>query len=200
MRGTGTVTDLAVASYLAKYSTKGTEAAGHTSARITPDTIDLYAHADGTHPERLIHACWRLGSADGPMYYARTRAPLGAHARLRRPLPHQSPPLLRHPHRPSPGPHQLPARPGHRTRPPAIRTVTTPLTPRPRSSLDPAVVRRNRLAHHRRRPPRQHRRRPGPQTPRSRTRRTRCWIFACIRRRGCVSTAALTLNRQRRIL
>ena len=61
MRGTGTVTDLAVASYLAKYSTKGTETTGHASARITPDTIDLYADPAGTHPERLIHACWSIG-------------------------------------------------------------------------------------------------------------------------------------------
>src|SRR5262249_22367181 len=62
MRGIRAVTDLAVASYLAKYSTKGTEPAGHASARITPDTIDLYAKADGTHPERLIHACWILAA------------------------------------------------------------------------------------------------------------------------------------------
>jgi Replication initiator protein, pSAM2 len=62
MRGTGTVTSLAVASYLAKYSVKGTEPAGHVSARITPATIGLYAKADGTHPERLIHACWTLGT------------------------------------------------------------------------------------------------------------------------------------------
>jgi hypothetical protein len=68
MRGTRTVTDYAVASYLAKYSTKGTETAGHASARITPDTIDLYANPDGTHPERLIHAAWKLGSAHGQMY------------------------------------------------------------------------------------------------------------------------------------
>jgi hypothetical protein len=61
MRGTGTITDLAVASYLAKYSTKGTETTGHASARLTPDTIDLYANLAGTHPERLIAACWRLG-------------------------------------------------------------------------------------------------------------------------------------------
>jgi hypothetical protein len=61
MRGTGTITDLAVASYLAKYSTKGTETTGHASARLTPDTIDLYANPAGTHPERLIAACWRLG-------------------------------------------------------------------------------------------------------------------------------------------
>ena len=62
MTGTGTVTDLAVASYLAKYSTKGTEPAGHASARITADTIDLYANPAGTHPERLIHACWSIGN------------------------------------------------------------------------------------------------------------------------------------------
>ena len=61
MRGTGTITDLAVASYLAKYSTKGTETTGHASARLTPDTINLYAKPQGTHPERLIAACWRLG-------------------------------------------------------------------------------------------------------------------------------------------
>ena len=61
MRGTGTITDLAVASYLAKYSTKGTETTGHASARLTPDTINLYANPQGTHPERLIAACWRLG-------------------------------------------------------------------------------------------------------------------------------------------
>ena len=65
MTGTGDVTDLAVASYLAKYSTKGTEPAGHASARITTDTIDLYANPDGTHPERLIDACWSIGQHPG---------------------------------------------------------------------------------------------------------------------------------------
>ena len=62
MRGTGTVTDLMVASYLAKYSTKGTEVTGHTSARLTPATVELHADATGTHAERLIHACWQLGA------------------------------------------------------------------------------------------------------------------------------------------
>ena len=62
VRGTGTVTDVMVASYLAKYSTKGTEVTGHTSARLTPATVELHADATGTHAERLIHACWRLGS------------------------------------------------------------------------------------------------------------------------------------------
>jgi len=65
LHGTGTVTDLAVASYLVKYSTKGTEPAGHASARITSRTIGLYADPDGTHPERLIHACWTLGAEPG---------------------------------------------------------------------------------------------------------------------------------------
>jgi len=62
VRGTGTVTDLMVASYLAKYSTKGTEVTGHASKRLTPGTVGLYADAAGTHAERLVHACWRLGT------------------------------------------------------------------------------------------------------------------------------------------
>jgi hypothetical protein len=65
LAGTGDVTDLAVASYLAKYSTKGTEITGHVSARITPDNLDLYANQDGTHPERLIAACWKVGADPG---------------------------------------------------------------------------------------------------------------------------------------
>jgi hypothetical protein len=65
MSGTGSVTDLAVASYLAKYSTKGTEPAGHASARITAETIDLYADPGGTHPERLVDACWSIGAHPG---------------------------------------------------------------------------------------------------------------------------------------
>ena len=65
LAGTGSITDLAVASYLAKYSTKGTEVTGHASARITPDNLDLYANPDGTHPERLIAACWKIGADPG---------------------------------------------------------------------------------------------------------------------------------------
>ena len=65
LTGTGDVTDLAVASYLAKYSTKGTEITGHASARITPDTLSLYASPDGTHPERLVAACWKIGASPG---------------------------------------------------------------------------------------------------------------------------------------
>jgi hypothetical protein len=65
--GAGTVTSLAVASYLAKYATKGTEASGHVSARITPGILDLYADPDGTHIQRLIDACWFVGHANGRM-------------------------------------------------------------------------------------------------------------------------------------
>ena len=61
MRGDNPVTDAMVAGYLAKYATKGTEITGHTSGRITDETIDLYASADGSHAERLIYTCWALG-------------------------------------------------------------------------------------------------------------------------------------------
>jgi hypothetical protein len=59
--GRGEVTDAQVASYLAKYATKSTEVTGHASARLTDDTVNLYADGDGTHTERLIEACWQLG-------------------------------------------------------------------------------------------------------------------------------------------
>ena len=54
LRGTGTVTDLVVASYLAKYSTKGTEITGRASARITPDTVDLYADPGRQQRKRVL--------------------------------------------------------------------------------------------------------------------------------------------------
>jgi hypothetical protein len=59
------ITDSMVAGYLAKYATKSTEAAGHTSRRLDAETIDIYADPDGTHPERLVDACWTLGAAGG---------------------------------------------------------------------------------------------------------------------------------------
>jgi hypothetical protein len=57
----GDVTDAQVAAYLAKYATKSTEITGHTSNRLTEDTIAVFADPDGTHPERLVEACWMLG-------------------------------------------------------------------------------------------------------------------------------------------
>jgi hypothetical protein len=59
--GHGDITDSMVAGYLAKYATKSTEATGHTSMRLTPDTIGDYADPDGNHLQRLLDACWRLG-------------------------------------------------------------------------------------------------------------------------------------------
>ncbi|MBQ1060719.1 replication initiator [Micromonospora sp. C41] len=59
--GSGEVTDGMVAGYLAKYATKSTEATGHTSTRLTADTIGDYADPDGDHTARLIDACWRIG-------------------------------------------------------------------------------------------------------------------------------------------
>lgn len=54
------IDDLDVASYLAKYATKATEAVGLLAHRLTAAT--LYAYADQTtHPGRLIAAAWRLG-------------------------------------------------------------------------------------------------------------------------------------------
>jgi hypothetical protein len=79
MAGHGEVTDAMVAGYLAKYATKSTEATGHYSTRLTPDTVDDYADPDGEHTARLIDACWRLGRP--------THTPTPLHARPRRPRP-----------------------------------------------------------------------------------------------------------------
>jgi hypothetical protein len=57
----GAITDGMVAGYLAKYASKATEATGHTSRRLTAETIDIYADPDGTHTQRLVEACWVLG-------------------------------------------------------------------------------------------------------------------------------------------
>ena len=56
---TGSLTDAAVAGYLAKYATKATEVTGHTSRRLTAETIGLYAN-QATHAGRLIQTCWGL--------------------------------------------------------------------------------------------------------------------------------------------
>ncbi|MFG3418125.1 replication initiator [Micromonospora sp. NPDC048063] len=79
--GTGEVTDGMVAGYLAKYATKSTEATGHTSTRLTADTIGDYADPDGDHTARLIDACWRIGRPTG------TPVPLSERPRDPRPRP-----------------------------------------------------------------------------------------------------------------
>ncbi len=79
--GTGEVTDGMVAGYLAKYATKSTEATGHTSTRLTADTIGDYADPDGDHTARLIDACWRIGRP------TRTPVPLSQRPSDPRPTP-----------------------------------------------------------------------------------------------------------------
>jgi hypothetical protein len=56
----GEITDVAVASYLAKYSTKSTEPVGALVGRITADNAHVYA-TSGSHQGRLITACLKLG-------------------------------------------------------------------------------------------------------------------------------------------
>ena len=58
------IDEIAVAAYLAKYASKATEDTGHLSARLTADTIDIYAD-EHTHTGRLLDACWRLGGEEG---------------------------------------------------------------------------------------------------------------------------------------
>jgi hypothetical protein len=64
LTGDGSVTDAMVAAYLAKYATKSTEVTGHSSRRLNAATVGRYANSAGTHTERLIAACWRLGGCD----------------------------------------------------------------------------------------------------------------------------------------
>jgi hypothetical protein len=56
----GEITDVAVASYLAKYATKSTEPAGVPPGRITKDNASVYAD-QRTHQGRMIAACLKLG-------------------------------------------------------------------------------------------------------------------------------------------
>ena len=60
LTGDGEVTDVAVASYLAKYATKSTEAVGPLAVRITAGNLRLYGNPD-SHQGRLILAAWHLG-------------------------------------------------------------------------------------------------------------------------------------------
>jgi replication initiator protein RepSA len=61
LTGDGQITDVAVASYLAKYATKSTEPVGVLPAKITPANASAYANP-ATHQGRLIAACLKLGS------------------------------------------------------------------------------------------------------------------------------------------
>ncbi|MEU7908978.1 replication initiator [Actinoplanes sp. NPDC049118] len=53
------------AGYLAKYTTKSTEATGFSSSRITDESAGQH-DPDGDHIDRLVAACWRLGRPTRP--------------------------------------------------------------------------------------------------------------------------------------
>lgn len=57
---TGQLTTTAVAGYLAKYATKGTDDTGHVSQRLTSESLAFYTERD-THQARQLQACWYLG-------------------------------------------------------------------------------------------------------------------------------------------
>ncbi len=57
----GEITDVAVASYLAKYATKSAEPVGVPRGRITAENASVYADSR-THQGRLITACLKLGT------------------------------------------------------------------------------------------------------------------------------------------
>jgi len=57
----GELTDTAVASYLAKYATKSTEAVGTLPVRICDGNLKVYG-SSRSHQGRLIAAAWRLGN------------------------------------------------------------------------------------------------------------------------------------------
>ena len=159
----GQITDVAVASYLAKYATKSTEPVGVPPGRITADNaahLRRPAHPPGTADHRLPQA--RHPPARG----LPGAAPLGAHARLPRPLRHQKPPLLHHHARAPRRPPRLapPPAPPH----PARRRQDRHHRHRPANGPDEAGAPR-------RRPPRALRRRPSPRAPAHRARRSqRC--------------------------
>ena len=121
LTGDGEVTDVAVASYLAKYATKSTEAVGAAPVRITPGNLRL--RQPGTPPGQAHPR--RLAARQPPARRLPGAAPLGTHARLPRPLRHQKPPLLHH--------HARPPR-----RPP--RTGNAASTPRRHHAGDKTVI------------------------------------------------------------
>ena len=92
-----------VAGYIAKYATKATESFGAGLDRRLTDADDL------DHLDQLPGACGRarpggLGAGRPPRAGEAAAAGVGAHARVRRPLVDQEPPLLHHLHAPCAGP------------------------------------------------------------------------------------------------
>jgi len=70
--GSGQAANIAVASYLAKYATKSTEAVGTVACRITAANLGYYGNPR-SHQGRLIRAAWHLGSHSAPDFCALRR-------------------------------------------------------------------------------------------------------------------------------
>jgi hypothetical protein len=68
----GEITDVAVASYLAKYATKSTEPAGMLPGRITAENASVWADRK-SHQGRLISACLAIGAHPHEDYQALCR-------------------------------------------------------------------------------------------------------------------------------
>jgi hypothetical protein len=68
----GEITDVAVASYLAKYATKSTEPAGIPPARITAENASVWTDRK-SHQGRLIAACLKIGAHPHEDYRAMRR-------------------------------------------------------------------------------------------------------------------------------
>ena len=128
--GDGQISEARLAGYIAKYATKGT---GATEGADRPIRDGAHiAYLDVTpHHRRIIDTVWQLGGL--AQYEELEPAPLGAHARLPRPLPDQEPPLLHHLRRhPRRTPHLAPARHPRPARPRDRRPGRRPARPRHR--------------------------------------------------------------------
>ncbi len=131
-------------------------------ARLTRETIDIYANPHGSHAERLVHACWRLGGyIPGLRLSEQDERPHGGLRRWAHMLGFgghfltKSRLLLGHVPAPARRPRPVAAHPHRRPRGrPALRAAD-------RAGRQLPPIRRRRLAHRRRRPARQHRRRDG---------------------------------------
>ena len=82
----GEITDAALAGYIAKYATKSTGAVdgGEGADRPIRDGEHIAYLDVSPHHRRMIDTAWQLG--DLPQYERAEPAPVGAHARLPRPL------------------------------------------------------------------------------------------------------------------
>jgi hypothetical protein len=100
----GELTAEQVAGYVAKYATKGTEALGVILDRRIGE-VELEGLDVPAHVAELVRGLLGAGRAAVPSRAA--AAEVGAHARLRRPLLDQEPPLLHHPGCPASGPSRV---------------------------------------------------------------------------------------------